>query len=107
MRISSMRVKSLGSSLIGGAVMVGVIALTVTASAVAAPPPVQIGGPFAADWVTGGAAAGINVTLVATPANEAAHTYLGTGADNVFDATDRDTTVPRTEHRSASVSTTP
>jgi hypothetical protein len=73
------------------------VAAVFAASALAAPTPVQIGGPTAADWVAAGTAAGITVGLVATPANEAAHTYAGTGADNVFDATDRDTIGGRTD----------
>jgi len=88
------RVKSLRSSVIAGAVMVAAIALIVPASALAAPTPITIGGATAADWVATGATAGITVGLVATPANEPAHTYLGTGADPVFDATDRDTIGP-------------
>ena len=88
------RIKSLRSSVIAGAVMVAAIALIVPASAFAAPTPVTIGGATAADWVASGATAGITVGLVATPANETAHTYLGTGADPVFDATDRDTIGP-------------
>jgi hypothetical protein len=88
------RVKSLRSSVIAGAVMVAVIALIVPAGALAAPVPVTIGGPTAADWVADGTTAGIGVTLVATPANELSHTYVGTGTDSIFDAPDRDTIGP-------------
>ena len=79
---------------LAAAALATIVAALFAATAHAAPTPVQIGGPTAADWVAAGTAAGINVTLVATPANEAAHTYAGTGADNVFDATDRDTIGP-------------
>ena len=88
------RVKSMRSSVIAGAVMVAAIAVIVPASALAAPTTVTIGGPTAADWVTAGTAAGIGVTLTATPANETALTYAGTGTDDVFDAPDRDTIGP-------------
>ena len=74
--------------------MVAAIAVIVPASALAAPTPVTIGGPTAADWVAAGTTAGIGVTLVATPANETALTYSGTGADPVFDAPDRDSIGP-------------
>jgi hypothetical protein len=78
---------------LAAAALATIVAALFAATALAAPAPVQIGGPTAADWVANGAAAGITVGLVATPANEAAHTYAG-GADNVFDATDRDTIGP-------------
>jgi hypothetical protein len=91
------RVKSLRSSVIAGAVMVAAIALIVPASALAAPVPVTIGGPTAADWVAAGTTAGIGVTLTATPANETSHTYAGTGTDSIFDAPDRDTIGGRTD----------
>lgn len=80
--------------MLGTAALATIVAALFAATALAAPTPVQIGGPTAADWVAAGTAAGINVGLVATPANEGAHTYAGTGADNVFDATDRDTIGP-------------
>ena len=79
---------------LGAAALATIVAALFAATALAAPTPVQIGGPTAADWVTAGTNAGITVGLVATPANEPAHTYAGTGADDVFDATDRDTIGP-------------
>ena len=71
--------------------MVAAIAVIVPASALAAPTTVTIGGPTAEAWVASGTTAGITVGLTATPANETALTYAGTGADPVFDAPDRDT----------------
>ena len=84
-------------SMLAAAALTAVVAAVIAPGALAAPTPLQIGGPTAADWVTAGTNAGITVGLVATPANEPPHTYAGTGADNVFDATDRDTIGGRTD----------
>lgn len=49
-----------------------------------------IGGATAAAWVTSAEAGGLELEIAAVPANESRVDYAGTGADGVFDATDRD-----------------
>lgn len=83
-------------------VALAVLALAISTvgvgTAEAAPVPVQIGGPTAAAWVDAGTAAGIQVGLTATPANEASIPYATyPAADARFDAPDRDTIGGRTD----------